>query len=98
MVAELLATSHGMHYKGMERLLWWIFDRKVSRIEAARMIHEYTVAWADARDRKGPELRIAALHRRHQMGGHEVRLFAMYRKDRDPQAIPIVPKSHLVVE
>ena len=38
--------------RGISRLLWYIYDRKVSRIEAARLIHEYTVAWADNRDKK----------------------------------------------
>ena len=39
------------NYRGISRLLWYIYDRKVSRIEAARLIHEYTVAWADNRDK-----------------------------------------------
>ena len=40
------------NYKGLEKLLWYIYDKNVTRIEAARMIHVYTVAWADARDKK----------------------------------------------
>ena len=39
------------NYRGISRLLWYIFDRKVSRIEAGRLIHEYTVAWANNRDK-----------------------------------------------
>lgn len=39
------------NYRGISRLLWYIYDRKVSRIEAAKLIHEYTVAWADNRDK-----------------------------------------------
>ena len=39
-------------YKGMNKLLWYIFDKGVSRMEAAGLIHTYCVAWADARDKK----------------------------------------------
>lgn len=40
------------NYKGLEKLLWYIYDKKVSRIEVAKLIHVYTVAWADGRDKK----------------------------------------------
>lgn len=43
-------------YKGIEKLLWYIFDKGVSRIEAAGLIHVYCVAWADARDKKRKEI------------------------------------------
>jgi hypothetical protein len=39
------------NYRGISRLLWYIYDRKVSRVDAGRLIHEYAVAWADARDK-----------------------------------------------
>lgn len=39
------------NYRGMERLLWYIYDKRVARIEAAKLIHVYTVAWADAREK-----------------------------------------------
>ena len=33
------------NYKGLEKLLWYIYDKKVSRIEVAKLIHVYTIAW-----------------------------------------------------
>jgi hypothetical protein len=39
------------NYRGISRLLWYIYDRKVSRVDAGRLIHEYAVAWADNRDK-----------------------------------------------
>ena len=43
------------NYRGISRLLWYIYDRKVSRVDAGRLIHEYTVAWAEANEKRKRE-------------------------------------------
>jgi hypothetical protein len=66
------------NYRGISRLLWYIYDRKVNRIEAARLIHEYTVAWADNRDKKN-EMRLNGLHKEQDAIGYED--LSLSRKD-----------------
>lgn len=40
------------NYKGMARLLWYIYQKKVSPSEAAKLIHVYAIAWHDAYAKK----------------------------------------------